>query len=199
MEQFLVDLLVDTKFAVALLDRVADLQFRRHRKFLEEVGPYVDVVIIGDDMGVQKGPIIRPELYRQLIKPLHRRYIQLIKERTPAKVFMHACGSIVDLVEDYIDIGVDVLNPMQVSAAGMAPDHLKERFEGRMAFWGGIDTQRLLPHGTPDQVRQGVRTMLDVMGLDGGYVLGAVHNVQDDVPPENVWAMLDEAAGYTHS
>jgi len=199
MEQFLVDLLADTEFALALLNRVADVQFRRHRRFLEEVGPYVDVIMISDDMGVQSGPLIRPELYRRLVKPLHRRYVQLIKELSPARVLMHACGSIVDLVEDYIDIGVDALNPMQVSAAGMAPEALKQRFGGRMAFWGGIDTQRLLPHGRPDEVRQAVRAMLGTMGLEGGYVLGAVHNVQDDVPPENVWAMLDEAAACTDS
>ncbi len=97
-------------------------------------------------------------------------------------------------MDDYIEVGVDVLNPMQVAAVGMTPANLKQRFAGRMAFWGGIDTQWLLPHGTPEDVRQSVRDTLGVMGRDGGYVLGAVHNVQDDVPPENVWAMLDEAA-----
>ena len=109
---------------------------------------------------------------------------------------MHACGSLTDLVEDYVEIGVDALNPMQVRAAGMSPESLVARFGGRMAFWGGIDTQSILPRGRPEEVRQAVREMLAVMGGQaGGYVLGAVHNIQDDVPPENVWAMLDEAAG----
>jgi uroporphyrinogen decarboxylase len=111
-------------------------------------------------------------------------------------VVVHACGSIVELVEDYMEIGVSALNPMQVSAAGMAPQNLKERFAGRMAFWGGIDSQRLLPLGQPEEVRQAVRDTLQIMGRDGGYILGAVHNIQDDVPPANVWAMLDEAASF---
>jgi len=194
MEQFLSDLLLDVEFAQALMAKVAQLQFRRHELFLDQVGPYIDVIMISDDMGTQNGPLIRPALYRQMVKPYHRRYVELIKSRSNAKIVMHACGSIVDLVEDYIEVGIDALHPMQVSAAGMAPATLKARFGGRMAFWGGIDTQWLMPQGTPDDVRQGVREMLRIMGRAGGYVLAAVHNIQDDVPPENVWAMLDEAA-----
>jgi uroporphyrinogen decarboxylase len=196
MQQFLIDLLADPEFALALMERVACIQIRRHECFLEAVGPYIDVIMISDDMGVQNGPLIRPELYRRMVKPFHRRYVQHIKERTEAKVLMHTCGSIVDLVEDYIEIGVDALNPMQVSAAGMSPQNLKRQFSGRMAFWGGIDTQQVLPKGRAEDVRQAVRDTLHTMGLGGGYVLAAVHNIQDDVPPENVWAMLDEAATF---
>jgi uroporphyrinogen decarboxylase len=196
MQQFLEDLLIDPEFALALLEKVADLQYRRHSHLLREVGKYIDVVVIADDMGVQKGLLLRPQLYRKMIKPFHARYVQVIRQYTDAKILNHACGSIVDLVEDYIEIGIDALNPMQVSAAGMSPQNLKARFGGRMAFWGGIDTQYVLPKGSPDDVRQAVRSTLDVMGLDGGYVLGAVHNVQDDVPAANVWAMLDEASTY---
>jgi uroporphyrinogen decarboxylase len=197
MEQFLVDMLLDPEFALALMEIVADIQFRRHERFLGQVGPYIDAIMIGDDMGIQDGLLIRSELYRQMVKPFHARYVQLIKERTQAKVIMHTCGSIVGLVEDYIEIGVDVLNPMQVSAKSMSPGSLKQRFGGRMAFWGGIDTQQLLPQGRPEDVRAAVRATIRVMGgLEGGYVLGAVHNVQDDVPPENIWAMLDEAANF---
>jgi uroporphyrinogen decarboxylase len=143
--------------------------------------------------------LLRPQLYRKMIKPFHARYVQVIRQYTDAKILNHVCGSIGELVEDYIDIGYDALNPMQVSAVGMAPQTLKASFGGRMAFWGGIDTQHVLPQGSPDDVRQAVRSTLDAMGLDGGYVLGAVHNVQDDVPAANVWAMLDEAATYRPS
>ncbi|MGC8828083.1 MAG: uroporphyrinogen decarboxylase family protein, partial [Anaerolineae bacterium] len=181
-------------FALALLEKVAQIQFRRLERFLQEVGPYIDVVMVSDDMGIQTGPLLSPELYRTMVKPFHRRYMELIRRWTDAKIVVHACGSIVDLVEDYIEIGVDALNPMQVSAAGMSPENLKARFAGRMAFWGGIDTQRLLPRGTPEEVRAAVRRTIDVMNHSGGYVLAAVHNIQDDVPPENIWAMLDEAA-----
>ena len=199
MEQFLVDLYVNPEFATALMEHVERVQLRRHERFLEEVGPYINTIMLSDDIGTQKGPLLRPDLYRAMIKPFHKRYVKFVKERTNAKVVMHVCGSIVDLVEDYIEIGVDALHPMQVTAARMSPQSLKERFGGRMAFWGGINSQELLPHGQPEDVRQAVRETLDVMRTDGGYVLAAVHNIQDDVPPENVWAMLDEAAHYrTH-
>jgi len=194
MEQFLVDLLLDPEFTLALMEKVAQIQFRRHECFLKEVGSYIDVIMIADDMGIQNGPLIKPALYRKMVKPFHKRYVQLIKGRTDAQVVVHACGSIVDLIEDYIEIGVDALHPMQVLAAGMSPQNLKQQFGGRMAFWGGVDTQHLLPRGKPEDVRQAVRDTIRAMGLDGGYILGAVHNVQDDVSPENVWAMLDEAA-----
>jgi uroporphyrinogen decarboxylase len=193
MEQFLSDMLLEPTFAQALMERVAALQFRRHELFLEQVGPYVDAIMISDDMGTQAGPLIRPALYRKMVKPFHRRFVELIRARSNAKIVMHACGSVADLIEDYIEIGIDALNPMQVAAAGMAPQTLKSRFGGRMAFWGGIDTQWLMPKGSPDDVRQAVRDMRRIMGHDGGYVLAAVHNIQDDVPPENVWAMLEEA------
>lgn len=145
-------------------------------------------------MGVQRGTLLRPQLYRKMVKPFHKRYVDMIRQHTGAKIVNHACGGIADLVEDYIEIGIDALNPMQVAATGMVPADLKRRFGGRMAFWGGIDTQRLLPLGSPEEVKQGVCEMLGVMGRDGGYVLGAVHNIQDDVPPENIWAMLTAAA-----
>lgn len=195
MEQFLKDLLLDPEFAQALLERVMQLQMRRHERFLEQVGQYIDVLMISDDLGTQNGLLISPKLYRKMVKPLHSQYVRFVKERTNAKVVMHACGSIADLVEDYIEIGVDALNPMQITAANMSPQNLRDRFGGRIAFWGGIDTQELLPCGSPQDVRRAVRNTIHIMGLsEGGYVLGAVHNVQDDVPPENVWTMLDEAA-----
>jgi uroporphyrinogen decarboxylase len=196
MEQFLVDILLDPEFAMALMEKVAELQFRRHELFLRAVGPYIDALMISDDTGVQSGTLIKPALYRKILKPFQKRYVELVRSLTDARIIMHACGSIVDLVEDYIEIGIDALNPMQVLAANMSPQNLKERFGGRMAWWGGIDTQYLLPKGRPEDVRQAVRDTLDVMRLDGDYILGAVHNVQDDVPPENVWAMLDEAVNY---
>jgi uroporphyrinogen decarboxylase len=179
-----------------LMEKVSDLQYRRQVAFLKAVGKYVDVVMIGDDMGVQKGPLIRPQLYRKMVKPFHARYVQLIRQHTDAKILNHACGSIADLIEEYIEIGMDALNPVQVSAAGMSPQSLKQRFGDRIAFWGGIDTQSVLPKGRPEDVRQAVRETIQVMAKGGGYVLSAVHNVQDDVPPENIWAMLDEAASF---
>ena len=196
MERFLTDLYLDPEFNTALMEKVAQIQLRRHELFLEQVGLHIDIIMIADDMGTQSGFLLRPDLYRKMVKPFHKRYVEFIKEHTDAKVAMRCCGGIVDLIEDYIEIGVDVLNPMQVTATNMMPSVLKERFSGRMAFWEGIDTQELLPNGSPQNDRRAVRETLDVMDLDGGYILSAAHNIQDDVPPENVWTMLDEAASY---
>ncbi len=151
-----------------------------------------------DDMGVQNGLMIKPELYRTMIKPLHRRYIEVIKAHTDAKIIMHACGSVVDIMDDYIDIGVDALNPVQVLAAHMAPRNLYQQFGGRIAFWGGIDTQKLLPKGNPDDIRLAVRDIIrETHGMDGGTILASVHNVQSDTPPRNVLAMLNEGETYS--
>ena len=198
MEQFLVDLLVDPEFALALLDQVTNLQCKRFECFLAAVGKYVDVIVIADDMGIQSGLIMRPQLYRKMIRPFHKRLVQTIRNCTDAKILNHACGSIIDLLEDYIELGIDALNPMQVNAANMSPQNLSRLSAGRIAFWGGIDTQSLLPKGQAAEVRSAVRDTIRAMdAFNGGYVLGAVHNVQDDVTPENVWAMLDEAQSYT--
>jgi uroporphyrinogen decarboxylase len=197
MQQFLVDMLVNPEFAQALLDKVAQVQYRRHECFLEQVGPYIDAIMIGDDMGVQNGLLIKPELYRTMVKPFHQRYIEVIKAHTEGKVIMHACGSVVDIVDDYIEIGADALNPVQVTAAGMSPQNLYARFGGRITFWGGIDTQNLLPKGSPSDVRQAVRDIIrDTHGMDGGTILASVHNVQSDTPPQNLLAMLNEGETY---
>ncbi|MCP4165051.1 MAG: hypothetical protein GY759_04045 [Chloroflexi bacterium] len=197
MEQFLVDMLVDPDFALALLEKVAQIQYRRHECFLEQVGAFIDVIMIGDDMGVQNGLLIQPELYRSMVKPFHKRYIEVIKSNTDAKVIMHACGSVVDIVDDYIEIGADALNPVQVTAANMSPQNLYELFGGRITFWGGIDTQKLLPQGQPAEVRQAVRDIIDgTHGMNGGYVLSSVHNIQADTPSQNIMAMLNEGECY---
>lgn len=196
LDAWMFDLAADPDFVEALMRKVTDLMLAGVTKFLEEAGEYLDVLVMGDDLGTQTSTLISPEMYRRMIKPYHAELIAAIKSKTQAKIFFHSDGNIYPLIGDLIDVGVDALNPMQVSAVGMSPSNLKQRFGGRIVFWGGIDTQELLPKGRPEDVRQAVRDTLRTMGLDGGYILGAVHNVQDDVPPENVWAMLDEAATF---
>jgi uroporphyrinogen decarboxylase len=118
--------------------------------------------------------------------------VQAIKSLRDVKVSYHSCGAVYELIEDLIDIGVDSLNPVQVSARNMDPVKLKKEFGGRMAFWGGIDTHRVLPFGTPEEVRKEVRRMINILGKKGGYVLASVHNIQAEVPPENIVAMFEE-------
>lgn len=193
MDQLLMDMIVDPDFVHALFRKITDIQKTRWDAYLRDAGKYVQVVRTGDDVAMQTGPIMAPELYRKMLKPYHREYFAFIKERTDAKLLFHCCGGVTDLLDDFIEIGVDIINPVQVSADGMDTARLKERFGRRSVFWGGIDTQRVLPQGSPEEVRAEVRKRIADLGPGGGYVLCPVHNLQPDVPAENVIAMYDEA------
>ena len=136
--------------------------------------------------------MISPAMYREMLKPIHADFIRFIKERTHAKVFFHTDGDVEPLIEDFIEIGVDILNPIQTSAGKMSDlKSLKENYGDRIVFCGAVDTHRLLPYGTPDEVRAEVRRIIQTMGPGGGFMLGAVHTVMNDVPAENVLAMVD--------
>ncbi len=149
---------------------------------------------MADDQASQHGPLISPSLYRALIKPHHARLIAAIKQKTDAKIFYHSDGNVFPLIGDFIDIGVDLLNPVQVSARQMGDTaRLKRQFGDKLSFCGAIDTQTVLPFGTPEDVRREVRRRICDLGQGGGYILAAVHCIQPDVPVENVHAMLDEA------
>lgn len=194
--QFLTDLVLEPRFAEALMDIIVEVNLGFLKSYLEVVGPFVDVVQIGDDLGTQRGPLISPEVYRALIKPRHAVLIDYIKSKTNAKVFFHCCGAITAFIPDLIDIGVDILNPVQTSAVGMEPRKLKAAFGDVLSFWGAVDTQHLLPHATPGQVRDEVKRIVDELAPGGGYVLAPVHNVQGDVPCENIQAMYEAARDF---
>jgi uroporphyrinogen decarboxylase len=194
VEAWLIDLAANPDFALALLRRIADLQREAACRMMEEAGEYIDVVITGDDLGSQKAPLISPKMYRRMIKPIHAELLAAIKSRTKAKIFYHSDGNVYPLLADLIEVGVDLLNPVQVSAADMGDTaRLKREFGHRLSFCGAIDTQAVLPYGTPDDVRREVRQRIRDLGPGGGYILAAVHCLQPDVPPENVVAMFEEA------
>ena len=195
MEQFFMDMLIDKAIAKALLEKVYQIQARKMEQYLQEVGDYLDVVCVGDELAGQTGPLTSLELYREMVLPYHSAYFSLIKSKTRAKLHLHTCGAVQEFIDDLADIGVDIVNPMQVSAQGMDPGYLKRTFGDKICFWGGIDTQRLLPNGTSKEVAENVVAMWNIMKENGGYILGAVHNIQDGVPPENIVAMFDTAAG----
>ena len=176
-----------------LMDAVLDVLIEMNRPALHAIGDLIDIVAMGDDIGMQDRPVCSLDLYRQVIRPYQERVVAAIREETQAKILYHTCGSVYRYIPDFIDIGINALNPVQVSARHMDPERLKREFGGRIAFWGGIDSQHLLPCGTPDAVQAGVRRMFETMGADGGYVLSAVHNIQPDVPPENIIAMFSAA------
>ena len=192
--RFMQDLKRDPGFAAALVERLAQAALADLERYLDAVGECIHVVGFGDDLGVQHGLQFHPDLYRQLFKPHHRRLYGLVHARSRAYVFLHTCGSVYDLIPDLIEVGVDILNPVQTSAARMEPDRLKRAFGDRLTFWGGgCCPQRVLPWGTPEEVAADVRERLRTLAPGGGYVFAPIHDIQPDVPPQNIVAMYDAA------
>ena len=161
--------------------------------YQEAVGDKIDIIVVsGTDFGTQRGLFISPEIYRELYKPFHKKLNDWIHEYTPWKIFYHSCGSIVGILEDLVEIGVDIINPVQCSAAGMDPSWLKEKYGDKLVFWGGgVDTQRTLPFGTPEEVRNEVAERIHIFAPGGGFVFSAIHNIQPNTPVENILAMFE--------
>jgi uroporphyrinogen decarboxylase len=186
------DLAADHAQARALMERVLEIKLAWWGGVLPELGDAVDVVGEADDLGGQATPLFSPRTYRELVKPLHAELLAFIRARTSAKVLFHSCGAIRELLPDLVEVGVDILNPVQVSAAGMETAALKRDFGRDLVFWGGgVDTQGVLGSGTPDAVRAEVARRIDDLAPGGGFVFASVHNIQANVPPENVAAMWD--------
>jgi uroporphyrinogen decarboxylase len=199
MEVFLMNMAMDRDFARALLEKIAFYCKQLMGPFLEQLGDNVDIIKIGDDLGTQESLMISPRMYREILKPVHADFISFIKERTRAKVLFHSDGDVEPLIGDFIEIGVDILNPIQTSAGKMSDLHsLKKHYGNNIVFCGGIDSHRILPHGSVAEVREEVRRVIEALGPGGGCMIGAVHTVMNDVPPENVLAMVDavEEFGY---
>jgi uroporphyrinogen decarboxylase len=192
-EQFLVDLLSDEPMVRAILDRLHAAYMERARRFLDAAGDAIDIVFFADDLGSQQGPLISPAIYRKLIKPYWRELVGLVKSRG-TKVLMHSCGAVADFIPDLVEIGVDALNPVQITAAGMSPERLKREFGRDIAFWGGgVSTQGILDRASAAEVRDVACRNIDVFSRGGGYIFTPVHNLQANVPPENVIAAYDAA------
>jgi uroporphyrinogen decarboxylase len=194
LENLFIDMVTQPEVLEVLIDRTLQFWLDWFRLFLDEAGDVVDVIMIGDDLAGQDGPLFAPRLYRSIIKPRQKRLVQYIRSRTKARIWYHSCGSILEYLPDLVDNGIDVINPVQISAKGMDPVRLKAEFGDRLVFWGGgIDTQHVLPRASPEEVREHVRRNITALKPGGGYVFNNVHNIQADVPPENVLAMFDAA------
>ena len=193
---FFMDLMQNEKFAQVLMDKILNFQIGLLENLFKEIGSYIDVIKIGDDLGAQNALLISPKSYRKLIKPRHKKLISFIKKKTKAKVLLHTDGAVYSLIEDFIEIGVDILNPLQVSAKGMDAKKLKKEFGDELCFWGGIDTQKILPHGSTKEIKEEVKRIIDELAPEGGYILASVHNIQPDVPPENICTMYQTADEY---
>ena len=178
----------------AFLDKLVELHLANLERYLAAVGPYIDVISFGDDLGMQTGPQMSPAMYREFFKPRHKAMWTRARELADVKVMLHCCGGIRELLPDLIDAGLDATNPVQITCSGMDAASLKRDFGRDIAFWGGgCDTRSVLPCGTPDEVRKHVREQINTLSPGGGFVFQQVHNIVADVPPANVVAMFEEA------
>lgn len=194
---WLLDLTMRKSIASAMLEHMIDVLMHNLRKYLDAVKDYVQIIGFGDDLGVQTGPQISPKIYREMLKPYHQQLFQYVKRRSKLFVFLHSCGSIYPLIPDLIDAGVDILNPVQISARNMDPERLKREFGDQVVFWGGgVDTQHILPFSKPSEVASQVRKNISIFAPSGGYVFNQVHNIQAKVPPENIITMFKAAYSY---
>lgn len=192
-QRMLEGLILEVSFIQAVFRKITDIITKQLVHFLEQVGQYIEVIKMADDLGGQDNALMSPHTYRTKLKPYHKEIYTLIKKYTGAKIFHHSCGSVSILLPDLIDAGVEVLNPVQVSAKNMDTLKLKSEFGDRLSFWGAIDTQYILPSGTTEEVRGEVVKRIQDLGAGGGYVLAPVHNIQADVPVDNVLEMYTSA------
>ena len=191
-DNFLALLAANPQRAHEFLDRMMELHLANLEKFLRLLGPYIDIIVFGDDLGMQSGPQMSPAMYREFFKPRHAQLFRRAKELADVKVQLHSCGGIRPLLGDLIEAGLEIIQPVQISCAGMNACELKAEFGERLTFWGGgCDTHCILSRGTPEQVRRHVREQVFIFRPGGGFVFQQVHNILADVPPENIIAMFD--------
>ena len=195
MEQFLMDLVEAPEIAECISRHVAEYYKQRALRAIEASGGKIDIIGSGGDIGTQRGMMLAPELWRQHIKPYSTQLIRTFKNMGLI-TYYHSCGSLVPVIDDLIEMGLDILDPIQPNAEGMDAVSLKQQFGGRLAFHGGIDEQEILPHGTPADVRRETLRVMEILGADGGYIVCPAHMLQPDTPPENVMALYDTALQY---
>jgi uroporphyrinogen decarboxylase len=197
MERWLTDPLENPKFYFALCDKLLELGTAMMRRWLAEVGEYLDLVAIFDDIGGQEGLLFSPEHYKSFIHPYTKRIVETIKMAAPhVKIWRHSCGSCYEVIRDFIDIGIDVLHPAQPTAKNMQPWKLKSEFGRDITFATGIDVQRTLPFSSKDEIDAEVRRMIQIYAPGGGFIIAPTHNIEPDTPPENIVAAFDAAIKY---
>lgn len=197
LENFLVALLAEPAFADRLTAQITDIYIESCNNYLDQVGDYLQVFTYWDDLNSQAGWMISPDIYKRLIKPKQQQLVEAIRSKTDAKLFFHGCGAVSELIPHLIDLGFDIVNPVQVSAAGMDTKWLNKEFGQDIVFWGGgVDSQQILPFGTPKQVRDEVKRRMDDLAPGGGFVFANIHNIQAFVPPENIVAAFETALEY---
>lgn len=195
-DNFLMLLAGNPKRAHEFLDRLLEIHLANLERYLAAVGPYIDVIVFGDDLGMQNGPQMSRAMYQEFFKPRHGRMWRRVKELSNVKVMLHCCGGVRPLIPDLIEAGLDAANPVQITCAGMEPRALKQDFGDRFVFWGGgCDTRFMLSQATPEHIADHVREQVSILSPGGGFVFQQVHNILADVPPQNIIAMFDAANG----
>jgi len=197
-DQFLLDFAMDPDWVRAFFDKMLELMRGFVEVYVGAIGDYIDIIWLGDDACTQRGPYIRPEMYRRLVKPYFQEYIQHIKKFTRARIMHHCCGSCYSLIPDYLDIGIEVLTPGQPEATHMEAWRLKQSYGDRMTFHGGIGLQYILPQGSPAEIEANVRETARILGQGGGYILAAGHTPPEDVTAESMIVMLEAAKNLTY-
>jgi uroporphyrinogen decarboxylase len=192
-QKFMENFYLNPVFNEALLDKWTEYYINLADELFDRIGNYLEFVTVGDDITDQRGPLISPEIYRKFIKPRQKKLFSFIKNKTKAKLYYHLCGTVNEFIEDLIEIGIDVLQPIQKEAAGNDLKELKRKYGNKLSFCGGVSQQKVLPHGNTSEVRTDVRDTLKALAPGGGYLFITGHNIQPDVPPENIVAAYDEA------
>ena len=196
MDKWLIDMKLNADFYFALSDKLLEIGLALNAKFLEAIGQYCDIAVIYDDLGTQQATLMSRADYLKFVKPYTREIIRNINSHSDAKICMHSCGAIYDLIPDILELGVEILNPVQPLAKNMEPSRLKKEFGMDLCFFGGIDTQRLLPFSTPAMIDSQVMETIQIYAPGGGYIFGHSQSIQPDVPPENTVAMYQAAKKY---
>ena len=191
-DKFMMLLAAEPKHAHRFLDKLVEIHLVNLEQFLKAVGEYIDIILFGDDLGMQTGPMMSPQMYREFFKPRHKLLWNRAKQLADVKVMLHCCGGVRELMPDLIEAGLDAINPVQISCSGMDAGRLKAEFGADITFWGGgSDTRDILPNGTPQQVAENVKEQVRILSPGGGFVFQQVHNILANIPPANIVAMLD--------
>lgn len=190
-DDFFLKMLMEPDFIHLFFEKVLEIQLSVSEQYYSVLGPYIDLTTSGDDFGTQNAPFISPDMFDSLIAPYFTERIKRTKELANCYYWHHSCGSVADLLDSIIKCGVDILNPVQTSATGMEPKSLKEKFGNRIVFWGAVDVQQVLPKLSPTEIPAHIGNLIQVLGENGGYVMAPAHEIQEDIPVENIAAWVE--------
>ena len=192
---FMINMGINTDIVKTFFEIVTNIQLTVAEQYYGQLGKYIDLTTSGDDFGTQRAPMVSPGMFDDLITPFFAERIKRTKELGQCYYWHHSCGSVYKLLDNLINCGVDILNPVQLSATDMEPEKLKADYGDKIVFWGGVDVQQFLPNATAEEVKKHVCYLRDTLGKDGGYVMAGAHNMQDDIKPENIVALVEAVKG----